>query len=118
MERILKLKKIVYYFVTLVFLTGCVETTALLGPAVTGGTSGNIYQASISFVSGEAVSKTTGKYPMQHVKSFLDKAQNSKLNKSLVELKEEVDNFRNDPSAFYASVKKLYIIDKNNFSKD
>ena len=56
----LEFKKITLLISSSILLNGCIETTALLGPAVTGGTSGNVYQASISFVSSETISKTTG----------------------------------------------------------
>ena len=30
-------------------LNGCIETTAFLGPAISVGTTGNVYQASLSY---------------------------------------------------------------------
>jgi len=55
-----------------VALNGCIESTALLGPAITVGTSGNVYQASISYASNQILYNTTGKTAIEHVTSFLD----------------------------------------------
>tara|TARA_B100000767_G_scaffold126272_1_gene120367 strand:- start:248 stop:526 length:279 start_codon:yes stop_codon:yes gene_type:complete len=55
------------------FLTGCVQNTALLGPAITVASTGNVYQAGLSYGSGKAITKLTGKNTMENVKNFLDK---------------------------------------------
>ena len=55
-----------------VALNGCIESTALLGPAITVGTSGNVYQASISYASNQILYSATGKTTIEHVTSFLD----------------------------------------------
>ena len=57
---------------SLLFLNGCIEPTAFLGPAITAGTSGNIYQASLSYGANQAIQKTTGKTPSEHVIAFFD----------------------------------------------
>ena len=57
----------------LFLLSGCVETTALLGPAVTVGSTGNIYQAGLTYGTNKTVVATTGKYPIEHFTNFLDK---------------------------------------------
>ena len=59
-------------FLSLLFLNGCVEPTAFLGPAITAGTSGNIYQASLSYGTNQAIQKATGKTPTEHVIAFFD----------------------------------------------
>ena len=56
----------------LFFLNGCVQSTALLGPAYTLASSGNAYQASLSYGSNQAVKKITGKSPTENIKSFVD----------------------------------------------
>ena len=57
---------------SLLFLNGCVQPTAFLGPAITAGTSGNIYQASLSYGANQAIQKATGKTPTEHAIAFLD----------------------------------------------
>ena len=59
-------------FLSLLFLNGCVQPTAFLGPAITAGTSGNIYQASLSYGTNQVIQKATGKSPTEHVIEFFD----------------------------------------------
>ena len=66
------LKKIITGLFLLFFLNGCVQSTALLGPAYTLASSGNIYQAGLSYGSSKAVKKITGKSPTENIKSFVD----------------------------------------------
>ena len=56
----------------LLFLNGCVQTTALLGPVYTLASTGNIYQASLSYGSNHAVEKITGKSPTENVQSLVE----------------------------------------------
>ena len=70
--RIDILKKTVITSLTLLFLNGCVQPTAFLGPTITAGTSGNIYQASLSYGANQAIQKATGKSPTEHVVAFFD----------------------------------------------
>ena len=51
------LKKIITGLLLLFFLNGCVQSTALLGPAYTLTSTGNIYQAGLSYGSNKAVNK-------------------------------------------------------------
>ena len=66
------LKKIFAGLFLLFFLNGCVQSTALLGPAYTLASSGNMYQAGLSYGSNQAVKKITGKSPTENIKSFVD----------------------------------------------
>ena len=66
------LNKIIAGLFLLLFLNGCVQTTALLGPAYTLTSSGNIYQAGLSYGSNQAVKKITGKSPTENIKSLVD----------------------------------------------
>ena len=70
----------------LLFLNGCVQTTALLGPIYTLASTGNIYQASLSYGSNHAVEKITGKSPTENVQSLVD-------NKKKIEEKEKQEEF-------------------------
>ena len=56
----------------LFFLNGCVQSAALLGPAYTLASTGNIYQAGLSYGSNQAVKKITGKSPTENIKSLVD----------------------------------------------
>ena len=66
------LKKIIAGFFLLFFLNGCVQSVALLGPAYTLTTTGNVFQAGLSYGSNQAVKKITGKSTTENIKSFVD----------------------------------------------
>ena len=66
------LKKIITGLFLLFFLNGCVQTAALLGPAYTLTSTGNIYQAGLSYSSNQAVKKITGKSTTENIKSLVD----------------------------------------------
>ena len=53
-------------------LNGCIETTAFLGPAISVGTTGNVYQASLSYSTNRIIHSATGKTPIEHVTNLFD----------------------------------------------
>jgi len=61
------MKKILFVVVATLFLNGCFQVLALVGPAATGVTTGNIYQSAISYSLGYGVKKTTGKTIIENV---------------------------------------------------
>ena len=71
------LKKIIISAFAMCFLTGCLQNTAFLGPAMTVASTGNLYQAGLSYGSSQAIKKMTGKTPTENVKSFLDNNNNT-----------------------------------------
>ena len=81
------LKKIIAGLFLLFFLNGCVQSAALLGPAYTLTSTGNIYQAGLSYGSNQAVKNITGKTPTENIKSLID---NKKIK---IEEKEKQDEF-------------------------
>ena len=81
------LNKIFAGLFLLFFLNGCVQNAALLGPAYTLASSGNIYQAGLTYGSNKAVKNMTGKTPTENIKSLVD---NKKLK---VEEKESQEEF-------------------------
>ena len=89
----MRIKKLSLLFFSLITLNGCVETTAFLGPALTVGTSGNVYQASISYASNNIIYTTTGKSTIEHVNSFLDPDDEFEGDLNLI-LKDNVDDFK------------------------
>ena len=66
------LKKIIAGLFLLFFLNGCVQNAALLGPAYTLASTGNIYQAGLSYGSDQTVKKVTGKSTTENIKSLVD----------------------------------------------
>jgi phosphoribosylaminoimidazole (AIR) synthetase len=64
-----------------------VQSTALLGPVYTMASTGNVYQAGLSYGSNQAVKNITGKTPTENIKSLVD---NKKMK---IEEKEKQDEF-------------------------
>ena len=68
----MKNKKIVFILMSVVLLTGCAQSTAFLGPAITVAVTGNIAQAGFTYGTNEVIKKETGKDTMQYVSSLLE----------------------------------------------
>ena len=75
-------KKTIFVLITFIFLGACTAPTAMLGPAYTLTSSGNIYQAGLSYSSNALIEKYTGKTPIENLKELSsnneDKTQNIK----------------------------------------
>ena len=54
------INKIFIYIVTGIILSGCAQSTVMLGPALTLASTGNISQAGITYITNKAVEKETG----------------------------------------------------------
>ena len=61
------MKKVIFVVIATVFLNGCFQVLALVGPAATGVASGNIYQSAFSYSLSYGVKKTTGKTIIENV---------------------------------------------------
>ena len=81
------LKKIIISVFAMCFLTGCLQNTVFLGPAITVASTGSIHQAAMSYGSSKTIEKVTGKSPTENIKSFLDSKN------SIVEKEESHDEF-------------------------
>ena len=68
----MKNKKIVFILMSVVLLTGCAQSTAFLGPAITVAATGNIAQAGFTYGTNEAIKRETGKDTIQYVSSLLE----------------------------------------------
>ena len=76
--------KIFLIFITFVVLSGCVQTTALLGPGITMASTGNIMHAGLQYGANSAIKKETGKDAITHLKNVMNKEQDSqKLKKKI-----------------------------------
>ena len=88
------MKKIIVIIISFVFLGACAQTTALIGPAITVGSTGNVMQAGFSYASNMAVKKTTGKTPSEHVSLYVDEKKDEKeLKKSEEKIRKEMVNY-------------------------
>ena len=74
----MKILKICCITSVLIFLSGCIQTTSLLGPGVTIATSGNVIQAGFQYGANTALENETGKDVLTHVKDVVDKQNEEK----------------------------------------
>ena len=82
-------KKIIFGLIIFVFLGACVSSTAMLGPAYTLTSSGNIYQAGLSYGSNALVTEYTGKTPIENLKDLSSLKKNKIKNIKAKTLKSE-----------------------------
>tara|TARA_B100001741_G_C16232477_1_gene450131 strand:+ start:205 stop:522 length:318 start_codon:yes stop_codon:yes gene_type:complete len=80
-------KKVLFFVTFIILLNGCAQNTALIGPAITVATTGNVYQAGFTYGTNEAFKKETGKDAFNYVSELVD-ANNSKAR---VVKKNEID---------------------------
>ena len=84
------MKKVIFVVIATLFLNGCFQVLALVGPVATGVASGNIYQSAISYSFSYGVKKTTGKSVIENIidlnKNIKHKEQiaKNKANKDLI----------------------------------
>ena len=85
----MKNKKIAFILMSVVLLTGCAQSTAFIGPAITVAATGNMAQAGFTYGTNEAIKRETGKDTIQYVSSLL-KPEDKKvtINEDLIALVE------------------------------
>ena len=66
-------KKIILGLFFLSFLGACATPTAMLGPAYTLTSTGNIYQAGLSYGSNQMITMYTGKTPLENLGEITSK---------------------------------------------
>ena len=90
----MKSLKIFFIIVSLIFLNGCLQTTALLGPGITVATTGNVLQAGFQYGANTVIENETGKNTLEHFQRALDSQKKNKKFKqkftNLVEKKFEL----------------------------
>ena len=64
-----------------VFLSGCFQSIALLGPAITGASTGKIYQAGLSYGTNMIMLQATGKTTTEHMLNILNSKEAKLLKK-------------------------------------
>ena len=104
---ILKFFKICLYLTSFLFLTGFVHLPAMLGPAITAATSGNLAKATAQLVFDNEFKKKTGKSSLDYITEEVSKNnEQNRINKDFKDLIEK-------------RVKKVHqkLIDQNNETK-
>ena len=69
---IMKFLKTSFLFLSLIFLNGCLQSTAMLGPGVTLVTTGNVAQAGFQYAANSAIKNETGKDALTLVKDAVE----------------------------------------------
>ena len=80
----MKFQKIYFLAIIFIFLSGCIQSTALLGPSVTLATTGNIMQAGLQYGANTAIKNETGKDAFTHLKDVVDEEKDSQNIKTIV----------------------------------
>ena len=86
----MRIFKIFFVIFSLVILSGCIQTTSLLGPGITIASTGNVLQAGFQYGANEAVKNETGKDVLTHIKDTVD--EKNKQKKLHVKLRQLLKN--------------------------
>ena len=80
-------KKIFLSLLIVSFLGACTAPTAMLGPAYTLSSSGNVFQAGLSYGTNELITNYTGKTPIENIKeiSLIENNKPSNIQKKTLE---------------------------------
>ena len=74
----MKYLKIYFLILISVSLSGCMHSTAVIGPGVTIATTGNILQAGFQYGAHTAIKNETGKDVLTHLKDAVEEEQDNK----------------------------------------
>ena len=100
------IKKILTYILVGVILSGCAQSTAMIGPAITIASTGNASQAGLTFFTNKAVEKETGMDTVSYVSKKIEQ-QNTKT-----KLRRDFKNLVE--TNFVKTREKLILQDKSN----
>ena len=71
-SNIMKFLRTSFLFLSLIFLNGCLQSTAILGPGVTLVSTGNVAQATFQYAANSAIKNETGKDALTLVKDAVE----------------------------------------------
>ena len=86
----MKILNVFFVIFSFIILSGCIQTTSLLGPGVTVATSGNVLQAGFQYGANTALKNETGKDVLTHIKDKVDEKHKEK--KLHVKLRQLIEN--------------------------
>ena len=85
----MEINKIFICIVASIILSGCAQSTAMLGPAITLASTGNVSQAGITYITNKAVEKETGMDTVSFVsQKFEQKNSKTRLRREFKKLVE------------------------------
>tara|TARA_Y100000996_G_scaffold403720_1_gene377010 strand:- start:1909 stop:2232 length:324 start_codon:yes stop_codon:yes gene_type:complete len=99
--------KIIVLLTTMLLLSGCAESVALLGSSISGASNGKVLQSSLNTAVSYGVKKQTGKAPLEHVKAYAEKINPEKKKEPCVSFLEKTN------SEICLIVKKQLILTKS-----
>tara|TARA_B100000787_G_C16065130_1_gene237353 strand:- start:273 stop:551 length:279 start_codon:yes stop_codon:yes gene_type:complete len=76
--------------ILLLLLNGCLQNTVFFGPAITVASTGKVYHAGLSYGSNIAITRITGKTPMDNIKKALK--QDKKTNNIISSYEKRITN--------------------------
>ena len=101
------MKKVIFVVIATVFLNGCFQVLALVGPGVRGVATGNIYQSAISYSFSYGVKQKTGKTIIENVIDLnKDFKRKEKIAKNRAD-RDLINSFY--PRTFPGTLKSTYI---------
>tara|TARA_B100000579_G_scaffold348171_1_gene301427 strand:+ start:35 stop:352 length:318 start_codon:yes stop_codon:yes gene_type:complete len=100
------IKRILTYILVGIILSGCAQSTAMIGPAISLASTGNVSQAGLTFFTNKAVERETGMDTVSYVSNKIEQ-QNTKT-----KLKREFKNLIE--TNFVKTREKLILQDKFN----
>ena len=67
-------------------MTGCFQSSAMVGPAITFASTGNVSQAGLAYFTNRAVKEETGMSTTEYVATFLEEKtkKNEKIDENLL----------------------------------
>ena len=63
-------RKILLALIVVILLNGCTSPSAMIGPVYTLSSTGNTFQAGLSYGSNELITQYTGKTPIENLKEL------------------------------------------------
>ena len=76
------MKKILLLLMCFIFLSGCFQSIVYLAPAITGASTGKLYQAGLSYGTNMIVEEITGKTTSEHMLGILNSKESNLLKKN------------------------------------
>ena len=101
--KIMGINRVFIYIIVGLVLSGCAQSTAMLGPAITLASTGNVGQAGMTYFTNKAVEKETGMNTITLVSNKIE--SNSSKNRKFKKLVE---------TNFEKTRKKLILQDQSN----
>ena len=86
----MKFLKISFLLFSIIFLSGCLQTTTLLAPSMTVAATGNVFQAGLQYGANTAIKNETGKDTLEHLQDAVEsQSKSNKFKKKLSDLVEK-----------------------------